>query len=62
MNRKLAASILSALLYAHGLLGFAGLAGALLRDRTGETGLTVHRSAAQSGASPGSSLHVSALG
>jgi len=30
MDRKLAAAILSALLYAQGLLGFAALAGALL--------------------------------
>jgi hypothetical protein len=33
MNTKFAASVLSALLYAHGLLGFAGLATVLLKDR-----------------------------
>jgi hypothetical protein len=33
MNTKFAASVLSALLYAQGLLGFAGLATVLLRDR-----------------------------
>ncbi|MBZ9678865.1 hypothetical protein [Mesorhizobium sp. ES1-1] len=33
MKTKLAASVLSALLYAQGLLGFAGLATVLLRDR-----------------------------
>jgi hypothetical protein len=31
MNRKLAASVLSALLYAQGLLGFAGVAAVLLK-------------------------------
>ena len=31
MNRKLAASVLSALLYAQGLLGFAGTAAVLLK-------------------------------
>jgi hypothetical protein len=33
MKTKFAASVLSALLYAQGLLGFAGLATVLLRDR-----------------------------
>jgi hypothetical protein len=33
MKRKFAASVLSALLYAQGLLGFAALATVLLRDR-----------------------------
>jgi hypothetical protein len=33
MNRKFAAAVLSALLYAQGLLGFAGLATVLLKDR-----------------------------
>ncbi len=33
MNRKLAASVLSVLLYAQGLLGFAGVAAVLLKDR-----------------------------
>ncbi|PAP99433.1 MAG: hypothetical protein E5Y88_13275 [Mesorhizobium sp.] len=33
MNTKFAASVLSALLYAQGLLGFAGLATVLLKDR-----------------------------
>ena len=33
MNRKFAAAVLSALLYAQGLLGFAGLATILLKDR-----------------------------
>ena len=33
MNTKFAASVLTALLYAQGLLGFAGLATVLLRDR-----------------------------
>lgn len=33
MKTKLAASVLSALLYAQGLLGFAGLATVLLKER-----------------------------
>ena len=33
MKTKFAASVLSALLYAQGLLGFAALASVLLRDR-----------------------------
>ena len=33
MKTKLAASVLSALLYAQGLLGFAGVATILLKDR-----------------------------
>ena len=33
MNTKFAASVLSALLYAQGLLGFAAVATVLLRDR-----------------------------
>jgi hypothetical protein len=33
MNRKFAAAVLSALLYAQGLLGFAGVAAVLLKDR-----------------------------
>ncbi|TGQ45772.1 MULTISPECIES: hypothetical protein [unclassified Mesorhizobium] len=33
MKTKFAASVLYALLYAQGLLGFAGLASVLLRDR-----------------------------
>ncbi|PWK64960.1 hypothetical protein [Aminobacter sp. AP02] len=33
MKRNVAASVLSALLYAQGLLGFAGLATVLLKDR-----------------------------
>jgi hypothetical protein len=33
MNRKFAASVLSVLLYAQGLLGFAGVAAVLLKDR-----------------------------
>lgn len=33
MKTKLAASVLTALLYAQGLLGFAGLATVLLKDR-----------------------------
>jgi hypothetical protein len=33
MKTRFAASVLSALLYAQGLLGFAGLATVLLRDR-----------------------------
>jgi hypothetical protein len=33
MKRQFAASVLSALLYAQGLLGFAGLASVLLKDR-----------------------------
>lgn len=33
MNNKRAASVLSALLYAQALLGFAGVASVLLRDR-----------------------------
>lgn len=32
MNRKIAVSVLSALLYAQGLLGFAGLAAVLLKS------------------------------
>lgn len=35
MNRKLAVSVLSALLYAQGLLCFAGAAAVLLKDRGG---------------------------
>lgn len=37
MNTKLAASVLSALLYAQGLLGFAGLVTVLLKDRAQAT-------------------------
>jgi hypothetical protein len=37
MNSKFAAGALTALLYCQGLLGFAGLATVLLRDRTAET-------------------------
>lgn len=33
MKTKFAASVLSALLYAQGLLGFAGLASVLLKER-----------------------------
>jgi hypothetical protein len=33
MNRKFAAGLLTALLYAQGLLGFAGVATVLLKDR-----------------------------
>jgi hypothetical protein len=42
MKTKFAASVLSALLYAQGLLGFAGLATVLLKDRAhaGELGTT----------------------
>lgn len=32
MNRRFAASVLSVLLYAQGLLGFAGVAAVLLKD------------------------------
>lgn len=34
MNIKFAASVLTALLYAQGLLGFAALAAVLLKDRS----------------------------
>ncbi|CCV05012.1 conserved exported hypothetical protein [Mesorhizobium metallidurans STM 2683] len=37
MNTKFAASVLSALLYAQGLLGFAGLVTVLLKDRAQAT-------------------------
>jgi hypothetical protein len=40
MNTKYAASVLSALLYAQGLLGFAGLATVLLKDRAHASELT----------------------
>ncbi|MBZ9735562.1 hypothetical protein LB534_14010 [Mesorhizobium sp. CA18] len=40
MKTKLAASVLSALLYAQGLLGFAALATVLLKDRA-QAGITV---------------------
>lgn len=33
MKRQFAASVLSALLYAQGLLGFAGMVSVLLKDR-----------------------------
>jgi len=38
MNRKFAASLLSVLLYAQGLLGFAGLAAVLIERGTVERG------------------------
>lgn len=41
MKTKLAASVLSALLYAQGLLGFAALATVLLKDRAHASELTV---------------------
>lgn len=41
MKTKFAASVLSALLYAQGLLGFAGLAAVLLRDRAHASELTI---------------------
>ncbi|RUV34226.1 MULTISPECIES: hypothetical protein [unclassified Mesorhizobium] len=41
MTTKFAASVLSALLYAQGLLGFAGLATVLLRDRAHASELTM---------------------
>ena len=41
MNTKFAASVLSALLYAQGLLGFAGLATVLLRDRAHASELVI---------------------
>jgi hypothetical protein len=41
MKTKFAASVLSALLYAQGLLGFAGLATVLLRDRAHAAEYTV---------------------
>jgi hypothetical protein len=34
MNRKFATAVLSALLYAQGLLGFAGLAAVLMKEHT----------------------------
>jgi len=37
MNRKRAAAVLSALLYAQGLLGFAGLAAVLIKARADAT-------------------------
>ena len=40
MKTKFAASVLSVLLYAQGLLGFAGLATVLLRDRAHATEFT----------------------
>ncbi len=44
MKTKFAASVLSALLYAQGLLGFAGLATVLLRDRAHASELTTGNS------------------
>ena len=41
MNTKFAASVLSALLYAQGLLGFAAVATVLLRDRAHASELTM---------------------
>jgi hypothetical protein len=41
MKTKFAASVLSALLYAQGLLGFAGLATVLLRDHAHAGELTM---------------------
>ncbi|WP_421916009.1 hypothetical protein [Mesorhizobium sp.] len=41
MRRRFAASVLSALLYAQGLLGFAGLATLLLRDHAHAGQLTM---------------------
>ncbi|MER8371376.1 hypothetical protein NKH19_20660 [Mesorhizobium sp. M1338] len=41
MKTKFAASVLSALLYAQGLLGFAGLVTVLLRDRAHASELTM---------------------
>ena len=41
MKTKLAASMLSALLYAQGLLGFAGLATVLFRDRAQASEMTI---------------------
>jgi hypothetical protein len=41
MKTKFAASVLSALLYAQGLLGFAGLATVVLRDRAHAGELTM---------------------
>lgn len=43
MNTKFAASVLSALLYAQGLLGFAGLVTVLLKDRAQATEFVVAR-------------------
>lgn len=40
MKTKLAASVLSALLYAQGLLGFAGVATILFKDRAHAATLT----------------------
>ncbi|TPJ57929.1 MULTISPECIES: hypothetical protein [unclassified Mesorhizobium] len=53
MKTKLAASVLSALLYAQGLLGFAGLATVLLKERAQAGEFT-----AGSDMSPGPSLLV----
>jgi hypothetical protein len=44
MKTKLAASVLYAQLYAQGLLGFAGLATVLLRDRAHASELTTGNS------------------
>lgn len=43
MKTKFAASVLSALLYAQGLLGFAALATVLLKDRAHASELTSGR-------------------
>jgi len=45
MDRKLAAAILSALLYAHGLLGFAALASALLHGHANGIAVARHMTA-----------------
>ncbi|CCV11169.1 hypothetical protein [Mesorhizobium sp. STM 4661] len=41
MNTKFAASVLSALLYAQGLLGFVGLVTVLLKDRAQATEIVI---------------------
>ncbi|MEP6563533.1 MAG: hypothetical protein ABJB10_00255 [Mesorhizobium sp.] len=42
MKTKFAASVLSALLYAQGLLGFAGVATVLLKDRAHAAEITAN--------------------
>ena len=46
MKRNVAASVLTALLYAQGLLGFAGLASVLLKDRAHAETVSVIETAA----------------
>ncbi|MBN9242010.1 MAG: hypothetical protein J0I98_04375 [Mesorhizobium sp.] len=52
MNRKRAAAVLSALLYAQGLLGFAGLAALLMKAHAVDTPIVAAVAAADMPALP----------